>query len=78
MPNSLDQGVPKSLDQGVSNSFDPDQARHAVGPYLGSNVLQRLSADGTRRQIVKHYQSFSKQGPDVSSKTVTRVCNNGF
>ena len=30
----------------VSNSLDPDQARHLVGPDLGSNCLQRISADG--------------------------------
>ena len=29
----------------VSNSLDPDQDRHSVGPDLGSNCLQRLSAD---------------------------------
>ena len=29
----------------VSNSLDPDQARHFVGPDLGLNCLQRLSAD---------------------------------
>ena len=28
-----------------SNSLDPDQARHFVGPDLGPNCLQRLSAD---------------------------------
>ena len=28
------------------NSLDPDQGRHSVGPYLGPNCLQRLSADG--------------------------------
>ena len=28
----------------VSNSLDPDQARHFVGPDLGPNCLQRLSA----------------------------------
>ena len=31
----------------VSNSFDPDQTRHFVGPGLGLNCLQRLSADDT-------------------------------
>ena len=31
----------------MSNSLDPDQARHFVGPDLGPNCLQRLSADGT-------------------------------
>ena len=29
----------------MSNSLDPDQARHFVGPDLGPNCLQRLSAD---------------------------------
>ena len=29
----------------MSNSLDPDQARHFVGPDLGSNCLQRLLAD---------------------------------
>ena len=28
----------------VSNSLDPDQDRHFVGPDLGPNCLQRLSA----------------------------------
>ena len=29
----------------VSNCLDPDQDRHSVGPDLGPNCLQRLSAD---------------------------------
>ena len=29
----------------MSNSLDPDQDRHSVGPDLGPNRLQRLSAD---------------------------------
>ena len=29
----------------VSNGLDPDQDRHFVGPDLGPNCLQRLSAD---------------------------------
>ena len=33
----------------VSNSLAPDQARQNVGPDLGPNCLQRLSADDTRR-----------------------------
>ena len=33
----------------VSNNLDPDQARHFIGPDLGSNCLQRLSADNTSR-----------------------------
>ena len=32
-----------------SNSLDPDQARHNVGPDMGPNCLQKLSADNTRR-----------------------------
>ena len=34
----------------VSNSLDPDQARHFVGPGLGPNCLQSLSADDISRQ----------------------------
>ena len=34
---------------GVSNGLDPDQDRHSVGPDLGSNCLQRLSADNKSR-----------------------------
>ena len=37
----------------VSKSLDPEQARYSVGPDLGPNCLQRLSADDTSRQIVK-------------------------
>ena len=37
----------------MSNSLDPDQARHFVGPDLGPNCLQSLSADDTGKQRVK-------------------------
>ena len=37
----------------VSNSLDPDQARRFVGPVLGSNGLEILSADDTSRQNQK-------------------------
>ena len=33
-----------SMPSGWSNSLDPDQAQHFVGPDLGINCLQRLSA----------------------------------
>ena len=33
----------------VSNSLDPDQAAHFVGPDLGPNCLQKVSADDTSR-----------------------------
>ena len=39
----------------MSNRLDPDQARHFVGPDLGPNYLQRLSADNTSRQRVSPY-----------------------
>ena len=29
----------------ISNGLEPDQGRHCVGPDLGPNCLQRLSAD---------------------------------
>ena len=35
----------------VSNSLDPDQARHFVGPDLGPNCLQRLSADKVGKEL---------------------------
>ena len=37
---------------GRDNSLDPDQARQIVGPDLGPNSLQMLSADDTSRQRV--------------------------
>ena len=37
----------------VSNSLDPDQARRFVGPDLGPNCLQMLSAEETSRQRLK-------------------------
>ena len=36
----------QDLYQIVSNSLDPDQDQRFVGPDLGPNCLQRLSADG--------------------------------
>ena len=33
----------------VSNSLDPDQAQRYVGPALGLNCFQKLSADATKR-----------------------------
>ena len=38
----------KNLTIGVSSRLDLDQARHFVGPDLGPNCLQMLSADATR------------------------------
>ena len=44
---------------GVSNSLDLDQAQHFVGPDLGPNCLQRLSAEDTSRQRVKEERHLS-------------------
>ena len=33
----------------MSNSLDPDQARRSVGPVVGLNCLQRLSADNDQQ-----------------------------
>ena len=38
----------------VSNGLDPGQARQNVGPDLGPNCLQKLSADDITRQRVKY------------------------
>ena len=46
----------------MSNSLDPEQSRHFVGPDLGPNCLQRLSADNKsrhkpeRQTYVKHIE----------------------
>ena len=40
----------------VSNSLDTDQIRRFVGPNLGPNCLQRLTADDISRQRVNIYQ----------------------
>ena len=39
----------------VSNSLDPDQDQCVVGPDLGPNCLQMLSADDISRQKVNKY-----------------------
>ena len=35
----------------MPNSLDPDQDPHSVGPDLGKNCLQRLSADNTIKEL---------------------------
>ena len=44
----------------VSNSLDKDQARHFVGPDLGSNCLQLLSADDKSRERVRDHSPVIK------------------
>ena len=48
----------------MSNSLDPDQARRFVVPDLGSNCLQRLSADDTSRQRAKSNVVYLQAGTE--------------
>ena len=45
----------------MSNGLDPDQDRHCVGPDLGPNCLQRLSADDKKELITKMLITLSLQ-----------------
>ena len=45
----------------MSNCLDPDHDRHSVGPDLGPNCLQRLSADdkkvaASKEEVKRTYQ----------------------
>ena len=51
--NHLFRKIISGIQIRVSSSFDRDQGRHSVGPDLGPNCLQRLSADDTSKQRVK-------------------------
>ena len=42
----------------VSNSLDIDQTRHFLGPDLGPNCLQKVSADNTSGQELKEPQQY--------------------
>ena len=48
----------------VSISLDPDQDRHFVGPDLGPNCLQRLSADDFVAHSKKIVKSISVTSRD--------------
>ena len=50
----------------VSNSLDQDQARRSVGPDLGPNFLQRLSADDKSR--IWRGKSYGVQGEAILPK----------
>ena len=52
--------------------LDPDLAQYFVGPDLGPNCLQRLSADVTSRQIVNEDNSSKGPLPVVMGITVYR------
>ena len=58
----------------MSNSLDPDQARHFVGPDLGQNCLQGLTADDKMsgwiwvQTVCKGYQQTTKVGKELHTK----------
>ena len=47
----------------MSNGLDPDKALHYVRADLGSNCLQRLSADDTSRKKELQYRPLTLRGP---------------
>ena len=63
----------------MSNILDPDQDRHCVGPDLGPNCLQRLSADDGKSIAWKelglvHHLELGKILQDI--RTVDKRANN--
>ena len=53
----------------MTNCLDPDQARRSVGPDLGPNCLQRLSADDeSHRQQRKGLKKFVLRSPFLTEK----------
>ena len=58
----------------MSNSLDPDQAGQNVGPDLGPNCLQGLSADNKIsgwiwvQTVCKGYQQTTKLGKELNTK----------
>ena len=43
----------------MSHCLDPGQVRRFVGPDVGPNCLQRLSAEDTSRQIARYTKTGS-------------------
>ena len=62
----------------MSNSLEPDQARHFVGPDLGLNCLQRLSADDTSMQIIGLQDSGLQNIRDFGTYHITFPLNTLF
>ena len=50
----------------MSNSLDPEQVKHFVGPGLGPNCLERLSADNTRIYRKRYVKSHDPINPLLS------------
>ena len=49
LPVSMSEDSEEKKKKRVSNSLGPDEAQNFVGPDLGPNCLQRLSADNKNR-----------------------------
>ena len=65
----------------VSNCLDPDQDRHSVGPDLGPNCLQRLTADEKKlplarkrlfgmRWVVSYFHAYGGQDEKTCLKSL--------
>ena len=59
----------------MSNSLDPDQARLFVGPDLGPNSLQMISADNTGRQRVLGVPVSAEKTQRKKSCLISLKCN---
>ena len=60
----------------VTNGLDPDQDRHFVGPELGPNCLQRLSADDKSplaQWVNVHVQLSSTSSPGFGPSLLTAI-----
>ena len=58
----------------VSNSLDPDHTRQNVGPDLGPNCLQRLSADFQNQLFRKIISGIDSGYPTISSTPLLYEC----
>ena len=64
-----------------SNCLDPDQDQHSLGPDLGPNTLQRLSADDKKSPLARkelrsnsfEYPMFLAKCQSECSKSVQRT-----
>ena len=61
----------------VSNYLDPDQDRRSVGPDLGTNCLQKLSTDDTKKRVndLTHIKNISIIHNSTSQKITYIIIN---
>ena len=68
------------LSVSLSNCLDPDQDRHSVGPDLGLNCLQRLSAEEpllARKELRKKYKVY-RLSPNKTKIVLRKVIKNSL